>query len=40
MQYFAAVILGVLAAIGALTLVAIVYVLRFGDVAFSSLQQL
>lgn len=38
MQYTAAVILGVLAAVGALTLIAMVYVMRFGDSAFTSLK--
>jgi hypothetical protein len=38
MQYTVAVILGVLAAIGALTLIAMTYVMRFGDSAFASLK--
>lgn len=38
MQYVLAVILGVLAAIGALTLIAVTYVMRFGDTAFKSVK--
>lgn len=37
MQYVIAVILGVLAAIGAMTLIAVMYVMRFGDDAFSAI---
>jgi hypothetical protein len=38
MQYVLSVILGVLAAIGALTLIAVMYVMRFGDNAFAKLR--
>ena len=37
MQYVMAIILGVLAAIGAMTLIAVMYVMRFGDEAFSGI---
>jgi hypothetical protein len=37
MQYVVAIILGVLAAIGAMTLIAVMYVMRFGDEAYSGL---
>lgn len=37
MQYVLAVLLGVCAAIGIMTLVAVMYVMRFGDSAFASI---
>ena len=37
MQYVVAVIVGVLAAIGAMTLIAVMYVMRFGDEAFNGI---
>ena len=37
MQYVLAVIVGVLAAIGAMTMIATMYVMRFGDAAFSEI---
>ena len=40
MQYVVAVLVGVLAAIGAMTMIAIMYVMRFGDNAFSDITSL
>ncbi len=37
MQYVAAVIVGILAAIGAMTMIAVMYVMRFGDRAYSDI---